>query len=137
MFEFTVMHFGVTDGPGTWYIDDILVFADDEEEHDQRVNAIKETLAEFQIKINHEKAIYKAQTIKFLGMIIHPDRVEADPTELQQCTTLRAIIPAFLSTFATYNVDPAKPLVLYTDASQIALGAILYQEGRPVQITSR
>lgn len=37
----------------------------------------------------------------------------------------------------SHNVDPTKPLVLYTDASLIALGAILYQEGRPVQITSR
>ncbi|KXG51628.1 reverse transcriptase [Penicillium griseofulvum] len=96
MFEFTVMPFGVTNRPGTfqryideamqpheaytsWYIDNILVFANTEEQHDQRVAAIKETLDEFQIKINYKKAVYKAQSIKFLGIIIHPDRVEADP----------------------------------------------------------
>lgn len=206
MFEFTVMPFGVTNGPSTfqryideamrpheayasWYIDDILIFADTEEQHDERVAAVKATLKEFQIKINNDKAIYKSQAIKFLGMIITPERVEADPdtvavrewptpnsrTDVQQWLGLanyfRDFIPDFakkaaplyeltsplvpflwthdhahafhdtkeavLKHFATHNLDLTKPLVLYTDASQIALGAILYQEGRPVMITSR
>lgn len=206
MYEFTVMPFGVTNGPGTfqryidevlrpheayasWYIDDVLIFAESEGQHDERVRAVKQTLAEHEIHINNEKAIYKARAVKFLGMIIHEDRVTADPdvpairdwptptsrTELQQWLGLanyfRNFLPNFAETaaplykltspereflwrhaeqlafnatkqavlqhFATYNVDLSEPLVLYTDASQIAIGAILYQKGRPVAITSR
>ena len=42
-----------------------------------------------------------------------------------------------IDSMATYDIDYSKPFQLIGDASLFAIGAILYQEGRPVQIISR
>lgn len=49
------------------FIDDILVFGDSEEQHDQRLKKVLVVLKENNVLLNKDKCIFKVQKIHFLG----------------------------------------------------------------------
>lgn len=49
------------------YLDDILVFAKTEEEHDDNLAVVMRRLKEHSVKLNYEKCKFKVQQCKFLG----------------------------------------------------------------------
>jgi len=88
LFEFQVMPFGLTNAPSTFqdmmthiisdmlevemlaYMDDILVYADTEEKHDETVREVLKRLQNNGLAVSPEKCVWKAQEVEFLGYII-------------------------------------------------------------------
>ena len=88
LFEFQVMPFGLTNVPSTFqhmmnhifsdmldvgtlaYMDDILVYADTEEKHDETVREVLKRLQKNGLAVSPEKCVWKAQEVEFLGYII-------------------------------------------------------------------
>ena len=82
------MPFGLTNAPSTFqdmmnhilsdmldmgtlaYMDDILVYANTEEKHDEMVREVLKCLQNNGLAISPEKCIWKAQEVEFLGYII-------------------------------------------------------------------
>jgi len=88
LFEFQVIPFGLTNAPSTYqdmmnhilsdlrevgvlaYMDDILIYAKTEEEHDRLVKEVLERLQAHGLAVSPEKCIWKTQEVEFLGYVI-------------------------------------------------------------------
>src|SRR5215467_1722605 len=101
LFEPTVMFFGMTNSPATFqhmmdtilrpmldkdeiivYMDDILIFAEDQPELVRRTHQVLQTLLDNNLYLKLEKCEFNKQKLEYLGHIITPGRVEMDPTKL-------------------------------------------------------
>ena len=64
------------------YLDDILVFAKNKEEHMQRIKHVLEKIKEAGLRINPEKCQFLTERIKFLGYIVSKNGIETDQTKI-------------------------------------------------------
>uniref|UniRef100_A0A8C6PCB6 Gypsy retrotransposon integrase-like protein 1 n=1 Tax=Nothobranchius furzeri TaxID=105023 RepID=A0A8C6PCB6_NOTFU len=103
-FEYLVMPFGLTNAPAvfqslvnsvlgdflnrfvTVYLDDILIFSQNQEQHIQHVRAVLQRLLENRLYVKAEKCEFHVSTVKFLGFIIESGRLKADPEKVQAVT---------------------------------------------------
>jgi len=198
LYEFQIMPFGLTNAPSTFqdmmnhvlsdvldvgvlaYMDDILVYAKMEEEHDRLVRKVLERLQHNGLAISPEKCVWKAEEVEFLGYVIgrngirmSQDKVEAilswqQPTSLTETqsfldfanfyrrfiqdyskvarplteltkrtdkwswnpeaeTAFQELKTRFIQAPILAHFDPTKPVILETDASDFAIGAVLSQ----------
>jgi hypothetical protein len=66
------------------YIDDIIIWADTEEEYWQRLEKITELLAKAGLNISTKKSQFvPTSSIKFLGFVISTEGVRTDSSKLQ------------------------------------------------------
>ena len=88
LYEFQVMPFGLTNAPSTFqdmmnhilsdvlnvgvlaYMDDILIYAKTEEEHDRLVKEVLERLQHNGLAVSPGKCVWKAEEVEFLGYVI-------------------------------------------------------------------
>jgi len=198
LFEFQVMPFGLTNAPSTFqdmmnhifsnmlnmgtlaYMDDILVYADREEKHDETVREVLKRLQNNGLAVSPEKCLWKTQEVEFLGYIIgrngirmSEEKVEAilswktleSLTETQSFLGFANFYRRFIQDYfrvarplteltkkdrewnwnaeadAAFSelkkrftmapilahFDPAKEVIIETDTSDFAIGAILSQ----------
>ncbi|XP_053617728.1 uncharacterized protein K02A2.6-like [Plodia interpunctella] len=107
------------------FIDDILVFGDNEAQHDMRLRKVLDTLRNSGVLLNDEKCIYKVQTVNFLGHELTPDgvrplskyidsitnfRVPATIEELQSFLGLTNYVNKWIPNFAT-KTEPLKEIL--------------------------
>ena len=101
LYEFNVMPFGLTNAPSTFqdmmnhilsdvldigvlaYMDDILVYAKTEEEHDGLVKNVLERLRKNGLAISPEKCIWKGEEVEFLGYIIGRDGIRMSQSKVE------------------------------------------------------
>jgi hypothetical protein len=94
LYEFLVMPFGLTNALATFqdmmnhifrdildqgviaYIDDVLIYAETEEKHDELVKEVLKRLEENGLVISPEKCVWARNRVEFLGYIISEDRIE-------------------------------------------------------------
>jgi RNase H-like domain found in reverse transcriptase/Reverse transcriptase (RNA-dependent DNA polymerase) len=69
------------------FIDNILIYTETEEGHDDIVREVLQKLRENDLYLKAEKCIFKAWEIKFLGMIIGPDGIKMDPIKITAITS--------------------------------------------------
>ena len=99
-FEYLVMPFGLTNAPATFqyfmndvfkdmtddfvvvYIDDILIYSDNLEEHRRHVRKVLQRLREYNLHAKPEKSEFFRQSIEYLGFLISPQGVEMDPAKV-------------------------------------------------------
>jgi len=66
------------------FIDNILIFTEDEEHHDETVEEVLKKLKENDLFLKLEKCEFKKKEIEFLGMIIGEEGVKMDLTKVDE-----------------------------------------------------
>ena len=96
-----VLPFGLTNGPATYqrymndilfdylddfctaYLDDILIYSENELDHQEHVKKVLARLKEAGLQADIRKCEFGVQRTKYLGFIISTDGVEVDPDKVQ------------------------------------------------------
>lgn len=65
------------------YVDDILVYGCDQDEHDANLKSVLERLDEFNLKENRSKRCKCVNSIKFLGFTISYNKITPNPERSQ------------------------------------------------------
>lgn len=99
-YKYKVVPFGLTNGPATFqrfinhvlrgyvdvfcsaYIDDILIWSDDPEEHERHVRMVLERLREAGLQADIKKCEFHVTETKYLGFIIGKDGITVDPVKI-------------------------------------------------------
>ena len=96
-----VLPFGLTNGPATYqrymndvlfnylddfctaYLDDILIYSDNELEHEMHVKKVLERLRNAGLQADIKKCEFGVKRTKYLGFIIGTDGIEVDPEKIE------------------------------------------------------
>jgi hypothetical protein len=99
-FEYLVMPFGLTNAPATFqayinkalgelvdvlcivYLDDIIIFSREREEHTKHVRAVLARLRKWSLYCNLKKCKFFQTRVEFLGYIVTTEGVEMDPRKV-------------------------------------------------------
>ena len=99
-FEYCVMPFGLANAPATFqsfinevlgdlvdsicivYLDDILIYSQNEEEHTQHVHRVLERLEQHDLFAKLEKCAFDVREVSFLGYIISPAGIHMEPSRV-------------------------------------------------------
>jgi transposase InsO family protein len=100
-FEYLVMPFGLTNAPATFqsyineclrglvdltcivYLDDILIYSQDPQDHVAHVRAVLARLQQCGLVVNLEKCAFHVKEIDFLGFIVSTAGIQMDPKRVQ------------------------------------------------------
>ena len=100
-YEFLVMPFGLTNAPEAFmdllnrvfrpyvdqfvvvFIDDILVYSKDAEEHEKHLRIVLETLREKKLSVKLNKCEFWLKEVSFLGHIVLAEGIRVDPTKIE------------------------------------------------------
>nr|GEX10843.1 putative reverse transcriptase domain-containing protein [Tanacetum cinerariifolium] len=170
-FEFQVMPFGLTNAPVVFmdlmnrvckpyldkfvivFIDDILVYSKDKEEHGKHLKIILELLKKERLYAKFSKCDFWLDSVQFLGHVIDRSGVHVDPAKIE---AIKNWVAPTTSTkgkekeeaFQTLKQNLCSPLILvlpegtedfvvYCDASLKGYGAVLMQREKVIAYASR
>ena len=103
-FEFRVMPFGLCNAPATFqrlmnstlspylgrfcmvYLDDIIVFSKNSEDHQDHLDQVLSKLAEAGLKAQLTKCEFGMAKLEFLGHVVSADGIQMDPSKVQAMT---------------------------------------------------
>jgi hypothetical protein len=101
LFEYLVVPFGLTNAPAIFqsyinytlrdfldifaiaYLDDIVIYSQNEEEHVEQVRRVLERLREAKLYLKLSKCLFHAREINYLGFVISPDGISVDPSRVE------------------------------------------------------
>ena len=96
-----VVPFGLTNGPATYqrymndvlfdylddfctaYLDDILIYSENELEHEAYVKKVLERLRKAGLQADIKKSEFSVKKTKYLGFIIGTDGIQGDPEKIK------------------------------------------------------
>ena len=99
-FEYQVMPFGLMNAPGTFqafvndvlrdflddfvvvYLDDILIYSESPEEHEEHVKKVLSRLEAAKLSLKLEKCEFDKTKVDFLGYVISTDGISMDPSKV-------------------------------------------------------
>lgn len=70
------------------YMDDILVFGETQEIHDQRLKQVMETIAAAGLRLNKEKCKLSQPALDFLGQVVTKDGIAPNPERVKAITAM-------------------------------------------------
>ena len=100
-FEWLVMPFGLTNAPGGFqrflngifndlldvyviiYLDDILIFSGNKDEHFRHVSEVLKRLRKHGLYANGKKCSFHTESVDYLGHMIGPDGLQMDPAKIK------------------------------------------------------
>lgn len=71
------------------FIDDILIFSDTEEEHEEALNMVLSTLREYGVLLNKDKCVFKVTELDFLGHTISSEGIQPSVDKIEALTKFR------------------------------------------------
>jgi hypothetical protein len=101
LFEYLVMSFGLTNAPAHFtylmnsvfmpeldkfvvvFIDDILIYSKNEEEHAQHLRIVLTCLREHQLYAKFSKCVFWLEEVQFLGHVLSAKGIAVDPSKVQ------------------------------------------------------
>ncbi|WJX56312.1 hypothetical protein P8452_41980 [Trifolium repens] len=144
------------------FIDDILIYSKDSQEHAEHLRIVLSILREKQLYAKFSKCEFWLSEVKFLGHVISQGGVSVDPskveavlnwerprsvTEVRSFLGLAGYYRRFILGFSEIALpltppvlvipDPTRKYVVYCDASNKGLGCVLMQDGAVVAYASR
>ncbi|KAK1668747.1 hypothetical protein QYE76_056906, partial [Lolium multiflorum] len=108
LYEYNVMSFGLTNAPAYFmnlmnkvfmnfldkfvvvFIDDILIYSKTEEEHEQHLEIILETLRQHKLYAKFSKCEFWLKEVGFLGHILSAGGIAVDPAKIKTVTEWKA-----------------------------------------------
>nr|GEX88486.1 putative reverse transcriptase domain-containing protein [Tanacetum cinerariifolium] len=164
-FEFQVMLFGLTNTPVVFmdlmnrvckpyldkfvivFIDDILVYSKDEEEHGKHLKIILELLKKERLYGKFSKWAFWLDSVQFLGHVIDRNGVHVDPAKIIAIknwiapTTLTEVryflgLARYYRRFIEALSEGTKYFMVYCDASLKGYGAVLMQREKVIAYAS-
>ncbi|GJZ78249.1 putative reverse transcriptase domain-containing protein [Tanacetum coccineum] len=166
-FEFQVMPFGLTNASAMFmdlmnrvckpyldkfvivFIDDILIYSKNDEEHEKHLRIILELLKEEKLYAKFSKCDFWLDSVQFLGHVIDHSGVHVDPAKIKAIKSWAAPttpmeVRQFLGLTGYYRSAPILALpkgtedfVVYCDASLKGYGAVLMQREKVIAYASR
>uniref|UniRef100_A0A3Q3K885 ribonuclease H n=1 Tax=Monopterus albus TaxID=43700 RepID=A0A3Q3K885_MONAL len=70
------------------YMDDILIFGETQEIHDQRLKRVMETIKAAGLKLNKDKCRLSQPELNFLGQVVTKDGIAPNPERVKAITTM-------------------------------------------------
>ncbi|GKC92779.1 putative reverse transcriptase domain-containing protein [Tanacetum coccineum] len=170
-YEFQVMPFGLTNAPAVFmdlmnrvckpyfdkvvivFIDDILIYSKNKEEHAKHLKISLELLKKEQLYAKFSKCDFRLESVQFLGHVINNKGVYVDPAKVEAIRNWSAPTTPTEGTeedaaFQTLKQklcsapilalpEGAKNFVVYCDASHKGYGAVLMQREKVIAYASR
>ncbi|GKD48666.1 putative reverse transcriptase domain-containing protein [Tanacetum coccineum] len=170
-FEFQVMPFGLTNAPAVFmdlmnrvckpyldkfvivFIDDILVYSKDEEEHGKHLRIILELLKKERLYAKFSKCDFWLDSIQFLGHVIDRNGVHVDPAKIEAIKSWAApttptegkeeeeafqtLKQKLCSAPILALPEGTEDFMVYCDASLKGYGAVLMQRKKVIAYASR
>ncbi|GJW17527.1 putative reverse transcriptase domain-containing protein [Tanacetum coccineum] len=156
-YKFQVMPFGLTNAPAVFmdhmnrmckpyldkfvivFIDDILIYSYNKEEHANHLRIILELLKKEKLYVKFSKCDFWISIMQFLRHMINSQGIHVDPTKIEadknwaSRTTPIELCEAPILALPEGNED----FVIYYDASLQGLGAVLMQREKVIAYASR
>ncbi|GFW06528.1 retrovirus-related Pol polyprotein from transposon 17.6 [Trichonephila clavipes] len=161
LYEYTHLCFGLVNAPQTFmrfmhevlrglpfcfvYLDDILCYSENAEEHRSHLRTIFQRLSSYGLKLNISKCVFGVTELIFLGHLITPDGIKPLPDKVQAVLDYKQpetrCKQALADAALLAHPSPSSPLALHVDASDYAIGGALHQvvdsELQPLAFFSR
>nr|GEW81217.1 putative reverse transcriptase domain-containing protein [Tanacetum cinerariifolium] len=143
-YEFQVMSFGLTNAPAIFmdlmnrvckpylnkfvivFIDDILIYSKNEQEHGEHLKLILELLKKEKLYAKFSKCEFWIPRVQFLGHVIDSRGIHVDPAKIES-------VKDWVSPKTPTEIR-AKDFVAYCDASHKGLGAVLMQREKNLKV---
>ncbi|GJP53332.1 hypothetical protein CLOM_g12493 [Closterium sp. NIES-68] len=129
------------------YLDDILIHSTTREQHLKDLEAVFQRLQQHRLITKGSKCEFLKQELEFLGHVISMEGIQIDPKKLRaiqewkpptnlgiftrgekQQAAFEALKNLLMSPPVLRIADPDRPFEVLTDASDIAIGAVLMQD---------
>jgi hypothetical protein len=110
LYEYTVMSFGLTNAPAYFmylmnkifteyldkfvvvFIDDILIYSKNEEEHEEHLRLVLQKLREHELYAKFSKCEFWLKEVSFLGHIITNGGIAVDPRKVSDVLKWEALV---------------------------------------------
>nr|GFA54573.1 reverse transcriptase domain-containing protein [Tanacetum cinerariifolium] len=152
-YEFQDMSFGLTNAPAVFmdlmnrvskpyldkfmivFIDDILIYLKDEKEHEEHLKAILELLKKEELYAKFSKCEFWFPKVQFLGHVIDKQGIHVDPAKIESVKDWAS--PKSPTEIRQFLGLVGEDFIVYCDASNKGLGAVLMQREKVISYASR
>ncbi|GJZ13305.1 putative reverse transcriptase domain-containing protein [Tanacetum coccineum] len=162
-YEFQVMPFGLTNAPAVFmdlmnrvckpyldkfmivFIDDILIYSKNKQEHEEHLKLILELLKKEELYAKFSKCEFWIPKVQFLGHVIDSEGIHVDPAKIKSIKDWASPkSPTEIRQFLGLAGAPilalpegSEDFIAYCDASKKGLGAVLMQREKVIAYASR
>ncbi|KAI3667676.1 hypothetical protein L6452_42745 [Arctium lappa] len=134
------------------FIDDILVYSKNDEEHERHLREVLEVLRDEKLYAKFSKCEFWLREVQFLGHMVSSEGVKVDPSKIEammnwknveflwtekQEQAFRALQRKLCEAPILSLPEGIEDFVVYSDASKMVLGCVLMQRGKVIAYASR